>query len=108
MLIDKMVCFCHRELQSTQCEDCQNSGLCGENCKNCLDDLHYYTNHIRNDYDCERLLDFYVCRYSHKYCSETIYALENVDLSDYPYFHILSLGCGGAADLMAFDCMNFP
>lgn len=34
-----------------------------------------------------------------------IYALENVDLSPYPYFHILSLGCGGAADLMAFDCL---
>lgn len=108
MLIDEIVCFCHRELQSTHCEDCQNNDFCGNNCKNCLDDLHYHTNHIRDDYDCERLLDFYVCRYSYKYCSEMMYALESVDLSAYPYFHILSLGCGGAADLMAFDCMNFP
>ena len=32
-----------------------------------------------------------------------IYALRQLDLAQYPYFHILSLGCGGAPDLMAFD-----
>ena len=34
-----------------------------------------------------------------------IYALRQIDLSDYPYFHILSMGCGGAPDLMAFQYM---
>lgn len=106
MLIDEIVSFCHREMLSTKCSDCSCSS-CNKNCKNCLDDLHYHHNYIRNDYDCERLLDFYICRYSYKYCSEMIYALESVDLSNYPYFHILSLGCGGAADLMAFDCLSF-
>ena len=49
-----------------------------------------------------------MCRYSYKYCSEIIYALNQLDLSTYPYFHILSLGCGGAPDLMAFQYMNYP
>ncbi len=106
-LIDEMVLFCHNDLQNGCCENCKSIKLCGGDCKECLDDLHYHINHIKKDYDCEHLLDFYVCRYSYKYCSEIMYALETVDISDYPYFHILSLGCGGAADLMAFDCMEF-
>ena len=51
--------------------------------------------------------DYYVCRYSYKYCSEIIYALSQLNLSHYPYFHILSLGCGGAPDLMAFEYMKY-
>lgn len=78
-----------------------------EHCKECLDDIHYHEHQYRDEYDCERLLDYYVCRYSYKYCSEMIYALRQKDLSSYPYFHILSLGCGGAPDLMAFEYMNY-
>lgn len=36
-----------------------------------------------------------------------IYALRQLDLAQYPYFHILSLGCGGAPDLMAFEYMDY-
>lgn len=36
-----------------------------------------------------------------------IYALRQKDLSSYPYFYVLSLGCGGAPDLMAFEYMNY-
>ena len=72
-----------------------------------LDDIHYHGHQYRDEYDCERLLDYYVCRYSYKYCSEMIYALRQKNLSNYPYFHILSLGCGGAPDLMAFEYMNY-
>lgn len=106
MLIDEMVAFCHRELMNKHCSGCSNDDLCRHNCKNCLDDLHFHRNKIRDDYSCEYLLDYYICRYSYKYCSEMMYALEDVDFSGYPYFHILSLGCGGAADLMAFDCLQ--
>ena len=110
MLIDELVRFCHTELQTKPCRCCTKtgSGDCGHSCKNCLDDLHYHRNCIRCDYTCERLLDYYVCRYSYKYCSEILYALERVDLSHYPVFNILSLGCGGAADLMAFDYLGLP
>lgn len=102
-----MIYFCHNNLQNSHCRDCHSTNLCRMNCKDCLDDLHYHRNNIRSNYDCEHLLDFYICRYSHKYCSEMIYALETANISDYPYFNILSLGCGGAADLMAFDYMDF-
>lgn len=107
MLIDQIVSFCHEELQNKNCSGCQNIHHCNRNCKTCLDDLHFHKNLIRDDYNCEHLLDYYVCRYSYKYCSEMIYALEQVDLSSFPYLNILSLGCGGAADLMAFDYMKY-
>lgn len=108
MLIDEIVDFCDNEYSSYVCTGCHNHHLCQQDCKKCLDDLHYHKNTIRTDYSCEHLLDYYVCRYSYKYCSEIIYALNNVDLSQYPYFNILSLGCGGAPDLMAFDYFNLP
>lgn len=106
MLIDDIVKFCDEEYSSCPCEGCDRNQLCRQDCKNCLDDLHFHKNEIRTDYSCEHLLDYYVCRYSHKYCSEIIYAMENIDLNKYPYFNVLSLGCGGAPDLMAFDYLG--
>jgi len=35
-----------------------------------------------------------------------MYALESIALDDYPYYKILSLGCGAAPDLMAFEQIN--
>lgn len=35
-----------------------------------------------------------------------MYALEQIDLSAYPAYNILSIGCGGAPDLMAFDAIR--
>ncbi len=111
MLIDELVSFCDEEYQNSECFPCTAKticeGTCGEHCKECLDDIHYHNHQYRDEYDCERLLDYYVCRYSYKYCSEMIYALRLLDLSEYPYFHILSLGCGGAPDLMAFEYMAY-
>ena len=106
MLIDEVVNFCDNDFSNNRCINCEKSGLCESDCSKCLNDLHYHYNRIRCDYACEQLLDYYVCRYSHKYCSEIIYALETVDLSKYPFFNVLSLGCGASPDLMAFDYME--
>lgn len=106
MLIDEIVDFCNNEWQTKHCLNCNCIKTCKRNCKNCLDDLHFHKNMIRKDYDCEHLLDYYVCRYSYKYCSEIIYALNKVDLTRYTFFNILSIGCGGAPDLMAFEEMR--
>lgn len=101
-LIGEMVGYCDYMYSNSQCRVC--TGLnCSHNCKKCLDDIHFHSNNIRTKYDCERLLYYYLCRYSYKYCSEIVYALNEIELSNYPYFNIISLGCGGAADLMAFD-----
>lgn len=110
MLIDDVIEFCDLEYQNEECIQCNSKIVCDMNCngcKQCLDDIHYHYNRYRDFYDCEKLLDYYVCRYSYKYCSEIIYALNELDLSKYPYFHILSLGCGAAPDLMAFDYMRY-
>lgn len=110
MLINDIVEFCDTEYKYKECIQCNSKIKCNEDCdgcKQCLDDIHYHHNQYRDFYDCEKLLDYYVCRYSYKYCSEIIYALNGRDLSDYPYFHILSLGCGAAPDLMAFEYMNY-
>lgn len=98
-----MIEYCDQMYSNYQCDECTGHN-CTNKCKDCLDDIHFHTNRIRRSYDCEKLLYFYLCRYSYKYCSEIIYALEKIDPSRYPFFNILSLGCGGAADLMAFDC----
>ena len=84
MLIDDVVSYCDNEYRNHVCEHCSNEILCDHDCKKCLDDLHYHNNRIRTDYSCEHLLDYYECRYSYKYCSEMIYALNNVDLSGNP------------------------
>ena len=106
MLIHNVIEFCNNEYSSKKCTGCGNSKECECDCKNCLDDLHYHRNKLRIGYDCEHLLDYYVCRYSYKYCSEIVHALSQVDMSRYPYFNVLSLGCGGAPDLMALDYLN--
>ena len=111
MLIEKMVDFCHGEYQKHSCTNCTgcvlNDNSCNGDCSTCLDDIHFHYNKKRKDYNCEHLLDYYVCRYSYKYCSELLYALNLIDFTEYPYFHILSLGCGGAPDLMAFDYIGY-
>lgn len=110
MLIDDVIEFCDLEYQNEDCIQCNSKTMCDmscNSCKQCLDDIHYHYNKYRDFYDCEKLLDYYVFRYSYKYCSEIIYALDELDLSEYPYFHILSLGCGAAPDLMAFDYMGY-
>lgn len=106
MLINDIVDYCDKMYckKPIHCAECIE-GNCEQNCKNCLDDLHYHRNQMRDDYSCIWLLYYYVCRYSYKYCSEIIYALETIDSNNYGKFNILSLGCGGAADLMAFDFM---
>lgn len=112
MLIDDLIEYCDEQYKNGICEACTAMDSCTRdcdgNCKNCLDDIHFHYNQRRTQYNCSRLLNYYVCRYSYKYCSEIIYALNQLDLSTYPYFHILSLGCGGAPDLMAFQYMNYP
>jgi hypothetical protein len=49
------------------------------------------------------MLRYYTCHTAWKRCSEILYALDTIDLKKYPSFDILSIGCGAAPDLMAFE-----
>ena len=106
MLIDYIVDYCNKTYRKNSCDDCNHPTGCKGDCKECLDEIHWLRRDGRQDYNCERLLNYYTCRYSFKYCSEISYALNEIDLGNYPRYDILSLGCGAAPGLMAFDYIN--
>lgn len=89
--------------QSGTCRQCTHpSGRCSGSCRDCSRQVNFHEGG-RTDYDCQKFIYYYMCRYSWKYCSEILYALDKIDFSCYPAYSILSLGCGGAPDLMAFE-----
>ena len=53
------------------------------------------------------MLYHYVCQYSYLYATELICAFDSKweFIKDFPYYHILSLGCGGCVDLMAIESL---
>ena len=109
-LIKVLTGYC--ENQFYKCEKCQKcthpSGKCSGGCRECSEEVNYHKPGKRTDYNCQNFMYYYVCRYSWKYCSEIMYALEQIDRSTYPAFNILSVGCGGAPDLMAFEKTRSP
>jgi len=89
------------------------SGSCNDNnlnCKKCSEEVHFSETcsgaNFRSKYNCQKFVYYYTCRYSWKYCSEIMYAFDNVDLSKYEKYSVLSIGCGQSPDLMALEQMN--
>ena len=113
MLIDEIVNYADTEYSAFG-DRCGNgvcnhpSGQCSGSCYNCLYHIHYPGNAPLNSktlYDCPKMLLHYVCQYSYLYAKEIICAFIEEDdfIRNFPYFHVLSLGCGGCADLMALE-----
>lgn len=110
MLIDELVDYCDAQFssQNTQyvCSDCTHSTKCSGSCKKCLEQIHYPKRYLdgKKDYDCTNLLNFYVCDYSYKYASEIWYLLKRSEtIAKIDRYNIMSIGCGGCPDLMAFE-----
>lgn len=114
MLIDELVDFCDKKYKTygnkCGCEKCNHpAGECSGDCYNCLYQIHFPGRFpgkvIKTVYDCPKMLYHYVCQYSYLYATEILYALESEKnyLEGSPYYHIMSLGCGACADLMAFE-----
>lgn len=58
----------------------------------------------KNNYDCPNMINYYVCAYTNKYASEMLYLLRKSNkLKEMQEYRILSIGCGAAPDLMAFE-----
>lgn len=118
MLIDNIVQYCDKEYVSLDgncgCRDgyCNHpSGKCSGSCYDCLYHVHYpdrAPENAKKEYDCPKMLYHYVCQYSYLYATELLCAFEHEwsFIKDFPFYHILSLGCGGCADLMAFDVLR--
>lgn len=110
MLIHEIVNYCNNEYNNAnleyKCRDCNHPAECSGNCKNCLEQVHYPNRYPygKHDYDCQNMLNFYVCDYINKYASEMLYLLRKSEkLREIEEYHILSIGCGAAPDLMAFE-----
>ena len=110
MLIDEIIKYCNNEYRNADtenlCIDCNHPQECPGSCKKCLAQIHFpkdYPNG-KKDYDCKNLINFYVCDYANKYASEMLYLLRKSKcLKEIDEYHILSIGCGSAPDLMAFE-----
>lgn len=112
MLIDDIVVFCDKKYTTygdkCGCGTCNHpSGKCTGGCYNCLYQIHFPKNETiqKLEYDCPKMLYRYVCQFSTRYASEILYALREKEafLSAFDNFNIMSIGCGGCADLMAFE-----
>lgn len=109
-LFNKLTSNCYFKYFNEECISCsRNDGchgnVCGK-CKQCLIEIHFpnVNNNNKTVYDCERMLDFYVCAYSAKYASEILYIMKPSDaLKQINESHVVSIGCGPCPDLMAFE-----
>lgn len=110
-LLDTLTTFCAGQFHvyGEWCKHCTHpSGECSGSCLKCSEEVNFHKPGGRTDYNCQKFMYYYVCRYSWKYCSEILYALEQINLTAYPDYKILSIGCGGAPDLMAFEQILSP
>ena len=107
-LIRELADYCDSKfIKCSDCASCNHpSGKCSGSCADCLHEIQYHRSGERANYDCRNMLRYYTCHTIWKRCSEILYALETLDLNKYPVFDILSIGCGAAPDLMAFDWLK--
>lgn len=108
MLLKTIVNHCHSAYIESKCEKCNHPDKCPgqHSCKNCLEQVHYPVRYPdgKKDYDCDRMINFYVCDYSFKYASEMLYLMRKSEaLKKIKAYHVLSIGCGACPDLMALE-----
>lgn len=105
MLIHEIVEYCNTDTTHL-CGNCNHPSACPGSCKSCLKQIHFPLKcpDGKKDYDCENMINFYICDYTNKYASEMLYLLRKSEkLKEINEYHILSIGCGAAPDLMAFE-----
>lgn len=90
----------------SECTHDHSHGLQGESCDciSCLEEVHFHKDGGRKTYNCPNLVNCYACRYTNRFASEIGYALNTLPhLEERADFRILSIGCGPAPDLIAFE-----
>lgn len=114
MIIDTILKNCSKRQNhkcDEQCENCSYGEFCPEDCEKCLEYIHYpyraKDGAPKRKYDCPNMADFYTCKYSYRYTSEIMYALERTTrLFTVKNLKVLSFGCGPCTDLFAIDCLR--
>lgn len=107
-MLNELVRLCDERYQSHHCEECSYDIYCPNDCEKCLKYIHYPQDApAERKYDCKRMMDYYVCKYAHKYTSELIYAFSMLrDLRNKRHLNVLSIGCGPCTDLFALNYLN--
>jgi hypothetical protein len=114
-MIERLLSVCNQRYQDTNssdcCDDCTYKDYCPHDCEKCLAYIHTPNRAPagapNRKYDCGRMADFYVCKYSCRYTSEMIYALRRLkDLSNKTTIKVLSFGCGPCTDLLALEYLR--
>ena len=106
-MIDKLVNSCNERHKKSKCWLCSYKKNCPRDCGRCLHYIHSPDKApAPRKYDCGKMCDYYVCKYSHKYMSELYYAFACLkDLKDIETLRVLSIGCGPCTDLLAVDVL---
>lgn len=107
-MLDELVKLCDERYQSRKCNHCSYKVNCPHDCGKCLEYVHFPNKApTERQYDCEHMVDFYVCKYAHKYTSELVSAFMQLrDLKQRDHLNVLSIGCGPCTDLMAIDYLK--
>ena len=90
------------------CDNCTHpTSVCSGCCQKCLDEIHWGPKpNERTLYNCRRLVHCYVSCFVQRYFENINTACGDIDFAYYPYFSILSIGCGASPDLMAFEAIS--
>lgn len=113
MMLETILSNCDKRYEKPheQCADCSYGAFCQHDCEKCLDFIHNPSHAPagapERKYDCVHMANMYTCKYSCRYTSEIIYALERCrDLHDITELKVLSFGCGPCTDLFAIDFLR--
>lgn len=114
MMLESILLDCDKRYEKSgheQCADCSYGSFCKHDCEKCLDAIHNHSHAPEGaperQYDCVHMADVYTCKYSCRYTSEIIYALERCkDLCDIKELKVLSFGCGPCTDLFAIEFLR--
>lgn len=99
MQIPTLTTYCDTEYMKrvSRCAQCTNDN-CENECMKCFTQIHKYDE--SRDYDCNFLMHHYVCEYIYAYSSEIYHLFQaNSELSNLPFFNVLSIGAGPASEL---------
>ena len=114
MILETILSKCNKRQTNHKCGSCPTcsySQFCLADCEKCLDYIHNPSNAPEGfpsrKYDCTHMADFYSCKYSCRYTSEIVYAIERFkDLMDLAELKVLSFGCGPCTDLFAINYLH--
>ena len=100
MNVNDLIAYCSNNYinsyKKCRCEDCSN--ICQGSCEKCLETIHFGDN---RRYNCQNMINYYVCKYTYKYSSEIAHVFfENKLIDEMSNINIVSIGCGPCTDLI--------